>query len=123
MSFHRESDFRELKAMQQPGFSASFRERLLGAPQPAGSYRTDHDRCYKLVRKERMVVGPTTAPYPINHETLVATSDSLAELNELRDRIIGVTIGSPSTPVPRPESWVDSVPGEKVYTYEIRKKM
>ena len=106
---------------KQRGFYASLRRRLHGGDTSVEPYASRQATCYQLVRKERVVVGPTTAPYPINHETPITSSDSLAELTAIRDRIAsearaGSVIAAPS------ESWIDSIPGEKVFTYAIRKR-
>jgi hypothetical protein len=77
-------------------------------------------RCYALVRQERLVVGPTTMPYPINHETVLATSDSIAELNDLCDKIAGENGGSTVDAV-QPNNWIDAIQGEKVFNYAVRR--
>ncbi len=75
---------------------------------------------YELVRQERLVVGPTTSPYPINHETVLQTSDSQAELARLRDELTGAA-GATTARALQPDTWIDAMPGQKAVHYDIRR--
>lgn len=82
--------------------------------------RLHQNHRYELVRYERLVVGPTTMPYPINHETVLMTSDSVAELTSLRDKITGANGGSAIAAL-QPDNWIDAIPGEKAFSYDVRR--
>jgi len=117
----REWNGQRSTGMKQRGFYANLRRRLHRGGTSVEPYASRQASCYQLVRQERVVVGPTTAPYPINHETPISSSDSLAELTALRDRIASESRGS-NVRAAGPASWIDSIPGEKVFTYAIRKR-
>ena len=117
----REWNGQRSTGLKQRGFYANLRRRLHGGDTSVEPHASRQVSCYQLVRQERVVVGPTTAPYPINHETPITSSDSLAELTALRDRIASES-RSGSVQIAGPASWIDSIPGEKVFSYAIRKR-
>lgn len=102
------------------GLLSDIRRLIAGATGSTSALNRDRYGCYALVRQERLVVGPTTQPYPIHHETILMTSDSLVELRNLCDRIAGDSGGSEVEAL-EPCNWIDAIPGEKVFSYAIRR--
>lgn len=75
---------------------------------------------YLLIRLERLVVGPSTWPYPIVHETVLTSSDSMAELERLRADLLTAPRGRLAETI-HPDNWIDALPGQKIFEYDVKR--